>query len=133
MSRLPTAQPRPIRKSTAQSDCRSATALLSAIRCRTANSGISGPRVGVLASIAATATLAPTATATALKIAEESRKRGSKICAKSPPTGAVVSLRSSRAIRCSSCNSQTACIARGLLAASLQTVWCGSCDCVFLP
>ena len=109
MSRLPTAQPRSIRKSIAKSDCRSATASLSAIRCRTANSGISGPRVGVLASIAEAATLAPTATATALKIAEVPLlalplARGGAAAAVEPRRtgllgGAVVSLRSSRAIR----------------------------------
>eukprot|EP00964_Phaeocystis_antarctica_P007361 scaffold3989_cov69-Phaeocystis_antarctica.AAC.1 len=78
MLRLPAVQARSTQKSIAKSDCRSATASLSAIRCRTANSGISGPRVGVLASIAETATLAPTATATALRTADESGERGNR-------------------------------------------------------
>eukprot|EP00964_Phaeocystis_antarctica_P146939 scaffold113375_cov60-Phaeocystis_antarctica.AAC.3 len=80
MSRSPEAHARSIRRSNAKSDCRSAPASFSAIRCRTANSGISGPRVGVLTSTAETATLAPTATVTALRIAEESGERGNKDC-----------------------------------------------------
>ena len=80
MSRSPEAQARSIRRSNAKSDCRSAPASLSAIRCRTANSGISGPRVGVLTPTAETATLAPTATVIAPRIAEESGERGNKDC-----------------------------------------------------